>query len=40
MNPHYEPVLYPGMSRERVGVVEVEGTQRPVEAPGWSGDEK
>ncbi|KAF2849929.1 hypothetical protein T440DRAFT_532924 [Plenodomus tracheiphilus IPT5] len=32
--------VYPGMGRERAGVVEVDGTQRPVEAPGCMGDKK
>jgi len=38
MNPHDEPVMYPGMDRERAGVVEVDGTQSPVEAPAWDLD--
>ncbi|KAI8935276.1 hypothetical protein NX059_007864 [Plenodomus lindquistii] len=32
--------VYPGMGRERFGAVEVDGTDRPVEAPGWMGDKK
>lgn len=30
--------VYPGMGSERMGVVEVDGTDRLVEAPGWTGD--
>ncbi|KAH9864106.1 hypothetical protein J1614_010039 [Plenodomus biglobosus] len=30
--------VYPGMGSERVGIVEVDGTDRLVEAPGWMGD--